>query len=216
VTDRPTKILVVCTANICRSPFAASLLTAQLAGVNGTSFEVSSVGTEARGGDPACPGLWISANLPVPARSEQASRLATRELVTEADVILALADSHTSALAILAPRARKKTFRLAMAARISQLIVGPGHALHRARVGVEGLDQLDPLSKVPPLPATGHERFDWLVNEMDAWRGWVQETGQESVPYPHELAADEHPQVQAQISTLVSAFADSVKTVTSA
>ena len=211
MTDTPLKILLVCTANICRSPFAASLIQHQLADIEGVSFEVSSAGTEARGGDPACPGLWISANLPVPARSDQVSRLVTRELIDDVDLILPLADRHSSSLAILSPKARKLTFRLGMAARLAELIASPSHALDRSIKPDQALDSLDPLSKVPPLPAGPRERFGWLVSEMDAWRGSVQDSGNESVPDPHELAADEHPQVQHQISELVASFADSLK-----
>ena len=100
-----------------------------------------------------------------------------------------------------------------MAARISELIVAPGHALGRSIHGTGGLDALDPLSQVPPLPAGYRERFGWLVGEMDAWRGSVQDSGQESVPDPHELSSDEHPRVQAQITALVTSFSASVKTV---
>ena len=51
----PGNILVVCTANICRSPMAAALLKHALAGQPEPlrSLEVVSAGVSARGGEPA-------------------------------------------------------------------------------------------------------------------------------------------------------------------
>lgn len=209
-------VLVVCTANICRSPFAAALLRSELASIAQLQLSVESAGTEARGGDPACKGLWIHSGLPVPERGDHVSRIVTRELLDSADLILALGASHSSSLAVTSPKARAVTFRLAVASRLASLIASPGHALTGATVGLPGIDDLDPLSRVPELPQAARDRFGWLIAEMNAWRGSVSESESDSVIDPHDAEDDQHPPVASEIIELVSDFAGAVKAVVQA
>ena len=51
-TTRPIRLLVVCSANTCRSPMAAALLTAEFA-TSGVAALVASAGTEGPSGRPA-------------------------------------------------------------------------------------------------------------------------------------------------------------------
>lgn len=91
MTHRIRGIVVLCTGNICRSPIGEALLRERLKGRNCT---VISAGTHAMTGHPADPlsqqvlladGLDISAH-----RAQQA----TQELLTTADLILALDRTH--------------------------------------------------------------------------------------------------------------------------
>jgi protein-tyrosine-phosphatase len=92
----PGHILIVCTANICRSPMAAGLLQHFLAGQTGPlkSLQVISAGIAARQDDP------ISDNAAVAMRkvgidlSEHASQPVTQRLLDEALVVLCMTESH--------------------------------------------------------------------------------------------------------------------------
>jgi protein-tyrosine-phosphatase len=152
----------------------------------------------------------------VPERGDHVSRIVTRELLDRADLILALGASHSSSLAVTSPKARAVTFRLAVASRLASLIASPGHALTGATVGLPRIDQLDPLSRVPKLPQSAPDRFEWLVAEMNAWRGSLSESESDSVIDPHDAEDDQHPPVAIEITELVAAFAGAVKAVVQA
>lgn len=51
------RVLVVCTANMIRSPFIAELLRSRLAAGRGAALEILSAGTAARSGEPAVDGV---------------------------------------------------------------------------------------------------------------------------------------------------------------
>lgn len=95
----PRRILIVCSANQCRSPMAEGLLRRRLtsAGI-AERVQVSSAGTWARAGVPATPtavevmaerGIDISAH-----RSQEVSA----EILAEADLVLVMTRSHAESL----------------------------------------------------------------------------------------------------------------------
>ena len=96
----PGHILIVCTANICRSPMAAGLLQHFLAGQSGPlrNLQVLSAGIAARGGDP------ISDNAAVAMRkvgidlSGHRSQPVTQQLLDDALVVLCMTESHRAML----------------------------------------------------------------------------------------------------------------------
>ncbi|WP_447647358.1 arsenate reductase/protein-tyrosine-phosphatase family protein [Microbacterium forte] len=107
-------LLVVCAANVCRSPFAAFLLGRELPGA-----DVSSAGVTARAGDPLCrfteeriAAFAGNADL---VKEHVATRLDVNS-VDRADLILTASEAERSAVAMLAPEARPKTFTLVEAA----------------------------------------------------------------------------------------------------
>ena len=112
------RILYVCTANICRSPSAAALLTdAQIAGV-----EVRSAGTNAGVGAPGCsmaPALRER-------ESVHHSQALTGELVEWADLVLTAARGHQATVMSLDPGARAKTFTIVQAGRLAAWLVSSG------------------------------------------------------------------------------------------
>lgn len=125
IGDEPL-ILVVCTANVCRSPLAAEQLRRELAKAGGWlgGVRVASAGTNARTGAAMCGvaqdaledrGLGMHAH---------GSRLLTRELVDEAAVLLTLETAQRSTVAAVAPEARAKVFTLAEAAALGELLAG--------------------------------------------------------------------------------------------
>jgi protein-tyrosine phosphatase len=114
VTDRPFRILTVCTGNICRSPVAERLLRAAL----GDHVAVSSAGVSAVVGNPIHPGMVVLLeHSGIPADRFAARQLASRD-VRAADLVLALTRDHRARLVEEAPAALRRSFTLLEFARI--------------------------------------------------------------------------------------------------
>jgi protein-tyrosine phosphatase len=173
-------ILVVCSGNLCRSPFAEGVLRRMLTERLGASApSVSSVGTIARDGEPATrEAIAVASEHGIDASSHAARRLA-RDHLAEADLVLAMTAEHRDAVARLDPPARGKTFTLKELVRLLEDLPGRADAggpdslaarvaeadAHR-RSGVEGNpddeDVADPLGH--PL-----ETYRAVAWELAAW-----------------------------------------------
>ena len=113
-TSEPTqfRIVTVCTGNICRSPAAELLLKYGFnrMGAAAAGVEVSSAGTRALAGQPVHgPMAQLLSGADVDPSSFRA-RQVTEQIVSEADLILAMAAEHRSALVELSPLALRKSF----------------------------------------------------------------------------------------------------------
>lgn len=98
-----SRLLIVCTGNICRSPVAAALLKKRL------SNTVTSAGLGAlvgQGVDPLAAALAEQSGLDV---SEHQARQITQEMIREADLILVMSARQRRAIDQLAPAATGKT-----------------------------------------------------------------------------------------------------------
>jgi protein-tyrosine phosphatase len=122
VSDPAYRILIVCTGNICRSPFAERLFTARLReelGAEAAShFEVSSAGTWGLVGEPMQPE---AARALVERGGDPAGFVArelTVDLVTEADLVLGATREHRAAAVTFDPRASSRTLTLRELARL--------------------------------------------------------------------------------------------------
>ena len=110
-------ILFVCTGNLCRSPFAERRTADLLAGA-AEAGTVGSAGTRAVVGaemDPATADV-LAAYGSSPAGHR--ARALTKELVTEADLVLTMTADHRTAVLALAPVALRRTFTLLEAATL--------------------------------------------------------------------------------------------------
>lgn len=187
-------MLVVCTANICRSPAAATLLS----DLFGPQVRVSSGGVEAVGGAPACPeaALWLRRlgagggqgrhRAPV---LEHAARTLTSEDVRGAPLILTATREHRSAVVRLVPTAQSKTFTIAQGERIAAWQLARGHRT------------------APPNGGTG--RLAWLVSQLDSGRGCAprpEDDAQDDLPDPHQDGVG-HEEVMRRILDAVHTFA---------
>ena len=96
MTEQPktTKILLVCTGNICRSPLAAALLQRALTERGVEGMDVSSAGTGAWDGAPVSEGAYLVGIERGLDLSAHRARLLTRELIEEADLVLTMARHH--------------------------------------------------------------------------------------------------------------------------
>lgn len=115
------RILVVCTGNICRSPFAERLLRARLGerlGADATRIEVASAGTW---------GLVGEAMMPEAAETLRryggdpegfAACALAEPQIEAADLVLGLTREHRGSVVTMVPRAASKTVTLLEYARL--------------------------------------------------------------------------------------------------
>jgi protein-tyrosine-phosphatase len=106
------KILIVCTANVCRSPVAEAILRDRLSKQGLNSWPVKSAGTWASAGQPAShysievlaeQGLDISGHI---------SRTVDDQLLEESDLILCMELGHVEALKTEFPQYASRTYPL--------------------------------------------------------------------------------------------------------
>jgi protein-tyrosine phosphatase len=122
VSDPAYRILIICTGNICRSPFAERLFAARLREGLGaevaSQFEVSSAGTWGLVGEPMQP----EAARALVARGGDPAGFVARELtvdmVNEADLVLGATREHRAAAVTFDPRASSRTLTLRELARL--------------------------------------------------------------------------------------------------
>lgn len=99
------KLLVVCTANICRSPMAAAAMVHQLQ-QRGLRADVSSAGVHALPDQPAHPlSIATVAAAGLGDLTSHRSREVSRLLLEKCDLVFCMCESQRRALVSLAPRA---------------------------------------------------------------------------------------------------------------
>lgn len=174
------RILVVCTANVCRSPFAERLLRARLGGSLFPGLVVLSAGTNAALGHDGCRAAdrMLSRLGADPAAAPHRPGPLTRELIDQAHLVLTADRAHRSVVAALAPDARSRTFTLREACALASAAArapggqAPGAAgagflpafaeeLHRAR----GLAQ--PVLDIPDGHGFGTRRHRQSLRLVD-------------------------------------------------
>ncbi len=89
-----TRVLFVCTGNICRSPLAEALLRRELEALDTDDIHVSSAGTGAWDGAPGSEGAYLIALEHGLDLSGHRARLLTREVVESSDLVLTMARHH--------------------------------------------------------------------------------------------------------------------------
>jgi protein-tyrosine-phosphatase len=100
----PGQILVVCTANICRSPMGAALLRHALAAEPEPwrSLPVVSAGVSARTGEPMTPHSVTALKRAGIDSSRHASRPLTQALLDQSALVLCMTESHRDLIAATA------------------------------------------------------------------------------------------------------------------
>lgn len=187
-------ILIVCSANVCRSPLTAQLLQrwAREQGLQ-RSVHVQSAGVAAFPGEPMCPQAAAYAGADPLAHT--ARELAAGMLI-DADLILTADRVHRGAAARLVPQCRSRLFTLRQAAGLADAL--------RASLAAGALPE-----GAPPLPEGTVERLEWLVREMDAARGLLaaRPEDDDDVPDRHGLAphAETFDAITAAVADLTGA-----------
>lgn len=120
------KILLVCTANICRSPMAMVLLEKMLHAEPGEhDWQVESAGTWGRDGSRASEhGQTIMSRWEMDL-SEHRSRVVTSQILEAADLILVMENGHKEALRVEFPQVASRVFLLSEMAGIAYDVADP-------------------------------------------------------------------------------------------
>jgi len=122
------RVLLVCTANVCRSRTAELLLRHRLSSAEVTA-ELASAGVRAVAGAPACAvmdALLRERDLAMDAT--MGARRVSRELLEEQDLVLVPERAHRAALARLLPAGRARTFTFREAAALADALPATGDA----------------------------------------------------------------------------------------
>lgn len=214
------QILLVCTANVCRSPTAQLLLLRRIGGLESADVRVSSAGTLASPGQPWCEvaARWQGAGRD--ARDFQKRHRARRlsaDLIESADLVMTGDRTHRGTAVLLVPTARRRVFTLREAAALAQeatrdLRQGPGVRADE--------------SQGSGLGATVEDRIRWLVEEMDAKRGLVHLDDREpsrrwpsrlssarpasDIPDPHSEGGGRHGRGLSLLSAAVDSWTSSL------
>jgi protein-tyrosine phosphatase len=113
------RVLLVCTANICRSPIAEHLL-ARAVDVAGLPWSVSSAGVAAQDGRPMHAHTAQVLQSRGFATDSWSSRRLTAEFIDDADLVLTATTDHRRQVVTVAPRAAPRTFTLLQFARLTK------------------------------------------------------------------------------------------------
>lgn len=176
----PTRLLVVCTANICRSPYVEFRLRAALAARGERAVAIESAGTHALIGEPMAPestALLEAAGISTDPRFR--ARQLTASMVEGSDVIIAMTREHRSRILELAPAALRRTLtlrefagllaaapRLSMSDTTAPWAAAARHAIAQRSadptlVNTARADLADPYGR-------GTEAFARMADEVDA------------------------------------------------
>jgi protein-tyrosine phosphatase len=114
------RIVIVCTANICRSPMAEAMIRRALReyGHEAASIVVESAGVYGHEGSPIAPGSAAALDALGIEDDGHRGRLLTPAIVAGADLVLTMEGRHRDAILAGSPEARDRTFTLREFARL--------------------------------------------------------------------------------------------------
>lgn len=183
------RILVVCTGNICRSPYIERRL-AQL--LSGTGIEISSAGTDALVGNPIEPGSVVRLQQVGAVCDAFAARRIDRQLIDAADLVLTATREHRAQVVRVQPKALRFCFSLGDFSHLAQHIApsqpepGESWVAHVTRLvatvrgsvparSADESDIIDPYRR-------GDHFYDQMVSQIEREIGPVIDV---LVPRPH-------------------------------
>jgi protein-tyrosine phosphatase len=178
-TPRPIRILVVCSANQCRSPLAAASFSARAA-QRRLPVEVASAGTHAVAGIPATRSTVDAARKVGLDLDAHLSELVDARAVADADLVVGLERRHVQELVVLQPGSFGRTFTLRELLRRGTGVGprGSGESvaawLARAHVGRRASDLLGSSPDDDVADPTGSRAADHLTTAEDIDRMVVE------------------------------------------
>lgn len=147
-------VLVVCTANVCRSPLAEMLLRLGLA--RELELRIESAGTHARDGDHACTLVARRQSGAQWAQQAQAheARMVSSDLLDRSGLILAASSDIRSEIVRLNPEVRDRTFTFREAAHRGAQFDPGSHTRPAGVVGAYAAHLDRARSTMAPVPST--------------------------------------------------------------
>jgi protein-tyrosine phosphatase len=170
-----TEILLLCTANACRSVMAQALLSARLA-ARGVTVPVASAGLLGGGRPPPPEVISVMAGRGIDVTGHR-SRLVTVDDLTAADLILGLSREHVRHAAVLLPAAWPRAFTIRELLRRGQQAGprAPGEPLgdwlaraagDRARRDLLGASPADDVADPAGGPLRGYQATADLLDRL--------------------------------------------------
>jgi protein-tyrosine phosphatase len=163
-------VLLVCQANVCRSPCAAALFEHRV----GAMALAGSLAFGSAGVRPVPEAGWCRAARSYvrrrggqPAREHLPRRLDVG-LIESSDLLLAMSRRERAAIVRLVPTAAPRTFTLVEAAALASAVTD-----ELRRPGSAGPYESSLVLSEPPRAGSTAGRLQWLVGEMNAARGLV-------------------------------------------
>lgn len=217
-------VLLVCQANVCRSPSAAALFEHRMGSMalsSSVAFSTAGVRPEPAAGWCRSARSYVRKQGADPAPDHVPRRLDI-PLIETADLLLAMSRRERAAIVRLVPTAAPRTFTLVEAATLADAVVDQ----------LWQIDATEPseapwvLSEPPRSgPTTG--RLQWLVGEMNAARGlvemptaderhWVRHEPQPpniDIEDVHASRRASHRRTLSRLSQQVSRFSEAVQQV---
>jgi protein-tyrosine phosphatase len=175
------RLLIVCHANICRSPMVERLARQALGlrlGAAATTVDVSSAGVRARTNWPMHPNTEQVLRDRGADVSGFGSRRLTPELVESADLVLAADRQQRAACVTLVPAAVRRTYTLKQFGRLAGAV--PANRLASARSPYERLaalrdEALMVRSEVPLVPPAEDDLIDPVCEPIEAFVSCAEE-----------------------------------------
>jgi len=165
----PFTVLVVCTANQCRSPMAEILLRDAVR-ARGLDWVITSAGTRAVDGEPMHPKARAVLVERGHDPSGWTSTALTPKLIEHADLVLTAESLHRSEVVTLAPAALTRSFLMLQFARLAGH-VPPLSDARGPKAGPLLLDAvLDARAHVQPVPPGSEDVDDPIGRRMRAYR----------------------------------------------
>lgn len=170
----PLRVLFVCTANICRSPYMELRARDLIEGRDGVVF--SSAGTHgfrSHPVDPTMAGVLAARGVGDELVAGFASRRLTRELINDADLVLTAESSHRAFVLEDVPGAFRKAFTLGQFAesidRVDAALTGAAlvtAAGHRRAGAVDAHDIRDPYRRGRAAAEASADQIDQLLQAV--------------------------------------------------
>ena len=177
----------MCTANICRSPYAAAAIEVAAAKA-GVDLLVTSAGVRVdmleTTGYPTCEDMPYDVERPsgwrVPRPAEHGSRQVDLELVRSADMILVFEPNHRAHIVNIQPRAQLRTYSVMQIMRLADAVA----AEH--------------------WPDAAPEPTGDVLRDLNLARSWAPFSASDTVPDPHGHGIPAHVKAADVIDSMVA------------
>ncbi|MCX6399603.1 MAG: hypothetical protein NTX33_06720 [Propionibacteriales bacterium] len=170
----PLRVLFVCTANICRSPYMELRARTLLGDTLGVQFTSAGThGFRAHGVDRTMAGVLADRGVGADLVSAFASRPLTRDLIAQADLVLCAESSHRAFVLEEAPGAFRKAFTLGQFAesveRVDASLTGAALVTavgHRRAGAIDAHDVRDPYRRGRAAAEASADQIDTLLQAV--------------------------------------------------